>query len=347
MRVERSLGFEAGAAFDDVVGAALHLVVDAAEVFAEDADADELHAADEKDERDERGEAGLGDLDPKQAAGHEEQREAEADQADHEAGEGDDAQREFRKADEAVDGVADKSIQTLAGLAGGAIVAVVGRVDPAKADPGAKAGEETVAFGKAVEGVDGDAIEEPEGAGVGLDGKIGEPAEAAVEEIEAEATEAAFLARAADGEDDLGALAPFGEELGDVLGRILQIGVHGDDGVGGRGGGEAGFERGLVAEIAGELDEFEAGILVMDGGDDVAGAVAAAVVDEDDGPVDRGLFGEDEAEPPAEFREDGLFVPDGDDDRDVGHAVQRKTLYLIIAYKARKPSRQPIFLPSA
>ncbi len=339
--------FEAGAPFDDIVRTALHLVVNATEVFAEDADADELNAADEEDERDERGEAGLRDLDAEQAADDEEHREAETAQADEDSGEGDDAQRKFREADEAVDGVAKKSIQALAGLAGGAVVAVVERFRAAEADPGAEAGEEAVAFGEAVEGFDGGAVEEAEGAGVGFDRKVGEPAEAAVEEFEAEAAEAALLARTADGEDDLRALAPAGDEVGDVFGRILQIGVHGDDGVGGAGGGEAGFECGLVAEIAGELDELEAGILVMNRLDDVAGTIAAAVVDEDDGPVDRGVFGEDGAEPAAELRENGLFVPDGDDDRDVGRGFQRKTLYLIMAYSARKPSRQPIFLPSA
>lgn len=306
-----------------------------------------MNTADKEDERDERGESGLRDLDAEQAADDEEHCEAEAAQADQDSREGDDAQRKFRKADEPVDRVAKKSIQTLARLAGGAIVSIVEGFRAAKADPCAKAGEEPVAFGETVEGFDGGAVEETEGAGIGFDRKIGEPAEAAMEKIEAEAAEAAFLARATNGEDDLGAVVPSGDQIGNVFGRILQISVHRDDGVGGAGRGEAGFKCGLVAEIAGKFDEFETRIFVVDRRDDFTGTIAAAVVDKDDGPIEGGVFSEDRAEPAAEFREDGLFVPDGDDDRDVGHAFQRKTLYLTIAYKARKPSRQPIFLPSA
>ena len=57
----------------------LHLVVDATEIFAQDADADQLHAAEEGDDGDERGETGLGDFDAEEAADDEEEGEGETE----------------------------------------------------------------------------------------------------------------------------------------------------------------------------------------------------------------------------------------------------------------------------
>src|SRR5688572_26235539 len=52
--------------FHDVVRPLFYFVVDAPQVFAEHADADELHSANEQEKRDECSETHLGDLDAEQ-----------------------------------------------------------------------------------------------------------------------------------------------------------------------------------------------------------------------------------------------------------------------------------------
>src|SRR4051812_11621215 len=59
--------------FHDVIRALFHLVVNPPEVFAQHADADQLHAAHEKYQRDNRGETGERDFDAEQPAHEEEQ----------------------------------------------------------------------------------------------------------------------------------------------------------------------------------------------------------------------------------------------------------------------------------
>jgi hypothetical protein len=56
------------------------------------------------------------------------------------------------------------------------------------------------------------------------------------------------------------ALAPAGQELGDDLGGILEVAVHGDH-RGAAGQVEAGAERRLVAEIAAEVDRDHLAVL--------------------------------------------------------------------------------------
>src|SRR3954467_428797 len=65
--------------FHDVVGTLLHFVVNPPEVFAQHADADELHAAHEKHEGDNRGKTGECDFDAEQPAHEEKQTDGEPD----------------------------------------------------------------------------------------------------------------------------------------------------------------------------------------------------------------------------------------------------------------------------
>ena len=88
---------------------------------------------------------------------------------------------------------------------------------------------------------------------------------------------AAMLAPATD---DVVAFFQFGEEVGDLVGVVLEIAVHGEDEVA-LGVVEAGGEGGGLAEVAAELDDENP---TVDGGDffkQAVGAVAGSIVDED------------------------------------------------------------------
>ncbi len=96
------------------------------------------------------------------------------------------------------------------------------------------------------------------------------------------AAEGAVLAHAAYAADVVVAFVHFGDQAADFLGRILQIRVQGNDAPAAH-VLEAGHDRHMLAEVAVEQDDpgdiwplLE--LFAQDGG----GAVAAAVVDEDD-----------------------------------------------------------------
>ena len=70
-------------------------------------------------------------------------------------------------------------------------------------------------------------------------------------------------------------------ELGNLVGRVLKVGVHGDDHVA-LGAGEAGVEGGRLAVVAAEGDSFYGGIFGGEALDYVPRRVGGAVVDEND-----------------------------------------------------------------
>src|SRR3954468_9408072 len=73
---------------------ALHPVVGAAEVFADHADADQLHTPEKHQQRDDGGEADLSDFDSEQPSDDEKQADGEADQSREHACIGDKSQRQ-------------------------------------------------------------------------------------------------------------------------------------------------------------------------------------------------------------------------------------------------------------
>ena len=94
------------------------------------------------------------------------------------------------------------------------------------------------------------------------------------------AKEDVIAALGAPAADDVVAFFELGEEAGDLAGVVLEVAIHGEDEVALR-VVEAGSEGGGLAEVAAELDDEDAGI---DGGDlfkEAVGAVARAVVHED------------------------------------------------------------------
>src|ERR1700690_723825 len=93
---------------DQVDGPLLHLVVDAAQVLAEDADPDKLDAAEEGDERDERRDPGRRGLHAQQALDDEVEAEREAEGADHHPGVRQDPKGKVGEAEETVHGVPEE-----------------------------------------------------------------------------------------------------------------------------------------------------------------------------------------------------------------------------------------------
>src|SRR5690606_16619658 len=126
--------------------------------------------------------------------------------------------------------VAEEAREGLLRLAAQARVAVV--LDDAllEADPRAKAREEPVALGEALQLLDSGTREQPEDARLRRDGEVRHPPEERVERAEHEAAQPGLGARAADREHDLRALrSPRVDEARQELGWVLQVGVHDDD----------------------------------------------------------------------------------------------------------------------
>ena len=137
-------------------------------------------------------------------------------------------------------------------------VALVGDGRLAKADPHRHAAQKARALGHLQQRVQRPAIEQAEVAGVRLEVDLGEFVEQLVEPRGGRELERGLaLAPLAHGIHDVRALAPLRDHLADQLRRILQIGVEHRDGVAGR-VLQAGGERGLVAEVARQMDHAHA-----------------------------------------------------------------------------------------
>ncbi len=80
--------------------------------------------------------------------------------------------------------------------------------------------------------------------------------------------------------DDVVALFELGEEVGDLVGIVLEIAVHGEDEVA-LGVIEAGGEGGGLTEVAAQLDDEDARVDRGDLFEQAIGAVARTIVDED------------------------------------------------------------------
>ena len=129
-----------------------------------------------------------------------------------------------------------------------------------------------------VVGLDRIAAQQPEGAGVGFDGKIREPAKHGVKQVEADPPHARFGPRAPVAPDDFRAAPPRRDEFRNHFGRILQIGVHRHDRIRSATVRQPGGQRALKTEVARKLDQFEPGIPVRLRADQFGGPIPAAVV---------------------------------------------------------------------
>ena len=113
--------------------------------------------------------------------------------------------------------------------------------------------------------------------------------------------------------------APHG---GNLVGRILQIGVHGEDDLALR-GLEPAKERGRLAVIAGETDGPDGGKLLPELSDDVPRTVGRTVVDEDNF-VGKAVVAGHAVDPRGEFGQRLLLVVERNDDRNIGITHGRK-----------------------
>ncbi len=263
----------------DVQRAVLDLVVDAPDVLADHAERDQLDAAEQQDGDRDRAEAGQVGADDAQ---HDHDRDRdERDARGEQSDVGGQLQRQVREGGDRVEREAQHLAQRVLGLAGVARVALVGDGGLREADPHGHAAQEARALGHRQQRVQRAAVEQAEVAGVGLEVDLGELVEQLVEPRGGGELEGGLaLALLAHRVDDVGALAPLGDHLGDQLRRVLQVGVDHRDDVADR-VLEAGGERGLVAEVAREVHDAHARVGRGDAVEQLGRAVGAAVVDED------------------------------------------------------------------
>lgn len=131
-----------------------------------------------------------------------------------------------------------------------------------KADPCGKSAHVAVLFWQAVEGVESFSVDEAEITGVDGHFHFGDLAHKTVKDVGECFFERRFaFALGADGVDDMVALLPFGNKIGDDFGGVLEVGVDNDGSIAGA-VVHTGGDGTLVAEVAGELDIFEGGVVL-------------------------------------------------------------------------------------
>ncbi len=312
---------------DGVDGFALRLEIDAGDEFGEQAGGkeDEGHHEKHGGDEDEEGVLG-GDVDAHDFADDEEEADEEGD-----------TERAEADFSEEVDGAREIAVEEFDGeevehdAEGAADAVVAGAVwggdvfDGDFGDFGAghvrEGGDETV-----VVAVEGDVVEEV--AAIGFEGgaevvniDAGDFADEEVGELGGDAAEEEaidpFFSPAGD---DVVAFVDFGDELGELVGVVLEVAIHGNDDVA-AGVIEAGGECGGLAEVAAEVDDEDVGVGFGELAEAGVGVVLGAIVDVDDF-VGFGVVFADEDEVAREGVVellDGVdFVVHGDDHGEVG-----------------------------
>ena len=167
---------------DEVERPRFDLVVDAADVFTQNADPDQLDAAEEQDRKDRRRVAG-------QVVAREdlerdlEDRDDERADADDEAEVRREAQRNLGERRDAVDRKAQHLRERILGRAGIARIAIVLDADLLEADPCNQSAQEAVVLAGVLERVDHAPAHQPEVAGVERDRDVRQAARDAVEQL--------------------------------------------------------------------------------------------------------------------------------------------------------------------
>ncbi len=200
-------------------------------------------------------------------------------------------QRRIREADDAVDAQARASSATDIWSARGARRPLEGHDGLPEPDPGEQAANEAVALRawrrkhpRTLRSISAEVTD------VCRDLDSGDAADQPVEQLGRGALEAALAGarRSRWARDDLEPLPPFGRELQDQLGRVLQVGVHDDHGIAAC-EVEPGRDGDLMAEIARQAHVFDsARPFAPVASRTIGGQIATAVVDEDHlcGPVE-------------------------------------------------------------
>ncbi|MNH17754.1 hypothetical protein D3C79_774390 [compost metagenome] len=111
---------------------------------------------------------------------------------------------------------------------------------------------------------------------------VGDAIEQAIEQRGAAALEVAITgAVPAFGQNHVGAVLPFINQLRNHRHRVLQVNVHGHHGVT-AGVLQAGEQGRLLAKVTREVDQHHVAVGQGDGAGDLGRAIAAAIVDEHD-----------------------------------------------------------------
>jgi len=155
----------------------------------------------------------------------------------------------------------------------------VGQFDLPEPDPREQPLHEAVLFRQVVEGINGPAVEQSEIADVPRYRHFAQSIEHPVEGIRGRPAQAGLaFAVSPTHVDHVTAFAPALDHARDQFGGILQIGVDDHDGVSPR-IAQARAHRTLLAEIAAQTDEADAGGIPAKTLDQFAGPVATAVID--------------------------------------------------------------------
>ncbi len=267
----------ADAARHQVAGPVLHLVEDHGDIFTENPQEDELHAAQEGDRGDQRREAG-------HAAGVDDRQEHRY-HAVEQAQEGDRhphadtyAQRHLGEGGHAVDGELDQGRKAVFGRAAHSHARLERHIADVEADPADQAAQERIVLAQLdAEHVDHGARQQPEVRGAGLQLHGAHAHEGLVEPARGEPLPARHvLAIVADRLDDVAARLPLLHHLGYQLRRVLQVAVQHDSGVARR-GVQARHQGQLVAETAGHDDGLHSRITSGDRLEGGFGVVAGRI----------------------------------------------------------------------
>ena len=267
-----------------VLRAVLHFQVRLRQVLAQDADAQQLHAAQEQDDTDHGRPARYRVTEHERPDEHEQQRD-KADSADRHAREAGDGQRGGRKGRDAVDGIQEQLAEAPLRLASDAFAVDVFQPPGLEPDPGKDALGEAVVFAQGQDGVDHAAGHQAVVAGAVHDLGLGDPVDEPVEAPREKAADGRFsLAVRAAGADAVDGVVRRGlledaQHVGKHVGRVLQIRVHDRDVVA-FGVLQPRVHGGFLAEIARKADVAAAPVLFVQVSQHAQRAVFGAVVDE-------------------------------------------------------------------
>ncbi|GAA3489071.1 hypothetical protein GCM10018987_31540 [Streptomyces cremeus] len=261
---------------DEEVRAALRLVVDAPDVFADDAEQHHLHAG-ERGDGDEQGDVS-GSFhavdervtdDPRGVR----QRDGEEKEAEVEGG----PEWFVVEGDDAVESVVEEFPEGPFGTPLFAHRVLVGEGLGRISDPGENAFGEAVVLGEAEHGVDRPPGEQPEVADAVDEFHVDKSIHEAVVGTGGQGAGDAVARPGAAGDDLV--VSPYvqGDHAGDELGRVLEVGVHDDDRVAAR-VPQAGEHGRLLAEVAAEGDVPGAGVVTREGPEMAERFVTAAIV---------------------------------------------------------------------
>jgi hypothetical protein len=307
------------------------------QVLAEDADGEELDAAQEQDDADERGPA-LHGIAEEEVAHDDEEDGAHRDEAAEDAADGRDDEGFRREGDDPFHGVGEEPPETPFRLAGHA--RRVFKFDPFRpeSDPAEKAFGETVVFFEGEERIDEFPVHEAEIGGAVHEIGIGNAVHDFIKSAREEGADGR-LAFACDAACRGRVVAFFGDgavHFGEKCRRMLQIGVHEADVIARR-RAHAGQHGRFLAEISGKGNPAHVLIFFGELFHDGKGIVAGSVVDENQLKRDARHFTRRFLEGFVKIRQCVLFIETGDNHgNQISHLAHSAAGRIFSYYNIRK-----------